>query len=69
MIDAIETSPAEHILGIPKDSDVHCLMSELLRERRMGGVVRRLNRLALRGSSEEKRRAIAALDRLGLWID
>lgn len=69
MQDALEKSPAEHILGMGDDGDVQRMMSELARSRRLGRIVRELNAAVLDGAKNDRDRAIAALSRMGLWLD
>lgn len=69
MCDSFAASPAEHILGMPKETDVHALVAELARSRQLGRVVRELNAAVLDGASEDHDRAVAALSRMGFWTE
>lgn len=69
MYDSLETSPAEHILGMGNEGEVFGLMSELARSRRLSSLVQQLNASVLDGPHEERDQAIAALSRMGMWLD
>ncbi|MBB97539.1 MAG: hypothetical protein CML68_23435 [Rhodobacteraceae bacterium] len=69
MYDSIKLSPAEHILSMSTDGDVIGMMSELTRSRRLSSVVRQLNEAVLDGGQPERDQAIAALTRMGMWLD
>lgn len=69
MYDSIATSPAEHILNMGQEQEVHGLMAELARKRQLSLVVRKLNAAVLDGPEEARNLAVAALSRMGLWVD
>ena len=69
MYDLIKTSPAEHILSMGNETDVFGLMSELARSRRLSSDVKSLNAAVLDGPQDERDLAIAALSRMGMWLD
>lgn len=69
MYDSIQASPAEHILGMGNEGEVFGLMSELARSRRLSGLIQQLNASVLDGPRDERDMAIAALSRMGMWLD
>ena len=69
MYDSLSASPAEHILSMGNESDVFGLMSDLARSRRLSSVVKQLNMAVLDGPDSERKLAIDALSRMGLWLD
>lgn len=69
MYDSLETSPAEHILGMGNQGEVYRLVSELTRSRRLSSLVHQLNTAVLDGAQDERDRAIAALSRMGMWFE
>ncbi len=69
MYDTLKTAPAEHILNIGNQQDVFGLMSDLARSRRLSSVVRTLNTEVLDGRKDDRDQAIAALTRMGMWLD
>lgn len=69
MSEAMNVSPADQILNIDEEDDVYGMISNLTRQRRLSRVVHELNQDVLQGREPARRRAIAALDRMGLWME
>jgi len=69
MYDTLKAAPAEHILNIANQQDVFGLMSDLARSRELSFVVKSLNAAVLDGQKDTREQAIAALTRMGMWLD
>ncbi|QBF30450.1 hypothetical protein CFI11_04380 [Thalassococcus sp. S3] len=63
------TPSAEHILDLSDDTQVHVLMTSLMKERGLSPVVKQLNQTVLTGAASDREKAIAALRRMGFWFE
>ncbi|MEM9127811.1 MAG: hypothetical protein AAGB28_18625 [Pseudomonadota bacterium] len=62
-------SCADQVLDLKSENDVQVFVQNLVRRRELSSVVKSLNDSVLKDAGENRRKAIAALSRIGLWMD
>jgi hypothetical protein len=62
-------SRAEHVLALKDDRAVQAYVSDLVKDRQLSDLVRTLNDGVLDDSLGAREQAVAALRKLGLWIE